>query len=349
MLNGIIRIAAVLLTLLLAGCSKTFDPTPGQNNSICFGAGSMLLRDDEPTRAGLKESFEATDTFIVYGDRTLSGVTSTLFDGVTVTAYGGPVIWRYSPVKSWVWTSTSDHYDFVAISPAGRQTSRMDIPGNLAVSTHIDITRAADNCDLLGATYRRNGNVSNPQDTVRLSFMHLTSAVEVVVSNSSSTNSVSLDSVKFRNLMVCGDAKMTSDLYNNPSPSWINTERNSQSVRGTGWTGDDASIAAGDTLRKPIDFMIPQRLDQAVGSGGLEANMPRLIIKYTPQGQSQKEAEKVLKDIVSDADGVTPITSWVMGKKYTYYISMRLDGGVLVRVVTTDWETIDAETPGLLI
>ena len=62
----------------------------------------------------------------------------------------------------------------------------------------------------------------------------------------------------------------------------------------------------------------------------------------------QHGAEISLKDICPRGDD-TPITSWERGVKYTYEISMRLDGGVLVNVVTTDWDTVEAETPGLLI
>ena len=38
-----------------------------------------------------------------------------------------------------------------------------------------------------------------------------------------------------------------------------------------------------------------------------------------------------------------------MGVKYTYHVVIRLDGDVLVTVITTDWDRFDAETPGLLI
>ena len=349
MLNRIIRIAAVLLTLLLAGCSKTFVPTPEQNNSICFGAGSLLLIDDATTRTGLKTTFEANDSFAVFGEKVSSGTATTVLNNVQVTAYGNPIYWQYAPKAVWLWSSVSDYYDFVAVSPYGMESSKMDISGNLAVSTHVEITRPADNCDLLGATYRRFGYVSNPEDTVRLSFQHLTSAVEVVVVNNSGVNAVQLDSIKFKNLMVCGDSKVTIDLFNNMAASWINTERNASFVREQRWTAVTGNLPAGDTLRKPVDFMIPQRLDQAVGVGNVEANMPHLYVWYTPQGLEPKVEFFALKNIVSDADGITPITTWEIGKKYTYYISMRLDGGLLVRVVTTDWEVINAETPGLLI
>ena len=38
-----------------------------------------------------------------------------------------------------------------------------------------------------------------------------------------------------------------------------------------------------------------------------------------------------------------------MGIKYTYNVVIRLDGDVLISVVTTEWDDVVAETPGLLI
>jgi hypothetical protein len=75
--------------------------------------------------------------------------------------------------------------------------------------------------------------------------------------------------------------------------------------------------------------------------------MPALLITYTPEGGVQKTAVISLKGIQRQ-DG-TPITSWETGVKYTYYVTMRLDGGLLVKITTTGWDTVEAETPGLVI
>ena len=42
------------------------------------------------------------------------------------------------------------------------------------------------------------------------------------------------------------------------------------------------------------------------------------------------------------------ITSWEAGKKYTYHIYIRM-GGIYVNVITTQWDPVSAETPGLQI
>jgi hypothetical protein len=93
--------------------------------------------------------------------------------------------------------------------------------------------------------------------------------------------------------------------------------------------------------------MIPQSLDQAAAAGSGDAHKPKLLLTYKPGSGASKTATITLKD-VPKAD-TTPLTSWEIGHKYTYFISMRLDGGLLVSISTTAWDDVEAETPGLLI
>ncbi len=344
--RSIIRIAAATtVTLLLAGCAARLDPAQPEA-PISFSAGSLLLRDDA-TKADIKEgtSFSDGDSFSVFGMRT-SGSTQTLIFGVSGEESGATVTlssskWSYPNIRSWQWSSTSDYYDFVAVYPAG-ESSRMDISGDLAVSTEFDLS--TDNYDLMSATNRRKGSVQSPCAVVPMNFEHLTSAVNVVVINNSETTAVSVDAVSFKNLMAVGAAKTTLDLYGNGINSWINLERSSAVVRES---SHNQSVTAGSRYDCGYDFMIPQSLEQTVGTGTDEADMPRLLLSYTPDGGSQTTADICLKNIARQ-DGTT-ITSWEMGVKYTYYISMRLDGGLLVSIVTTAWDDVEAETPGLLI
>ncbi len=329
-------------TLLLAGCLR-YD-IPSQSGEIGFHAESALLPDGV-TRARIIEGtvFPEDSAFSVFGTRNTGSSESVVFGGehgVTVRKSSGT--FDYQPHRFWVWESSTDYYDFVAVSPDGKSV-KMDTPGTLAVTTHYDI--ADDNYDLMTAAYRRKGSVQNPCSEVPMAFSHMNSAVRIVVINNSETASVTLQSYKYKNLMVVGDAKVTLDLYGNPVTSWINMERNTNDVRITDL--EDQAVAAGDSLVIDYDLMLPQRLNQAVGAGGLEENMPRLILTYTPSGGVESTADIGLKDVTRQ-DG-TAITEWETGKRYIYYVSMRLDGGVLVRIVTTAWTPIEAETPGLLI
>lgn len=348
--HSIIRItAAAAGALLLAGCSARLD-RPG-SGEIRFEAGSALLRDDATKADAIKEGSSFTpgvDAIAVFGVRNTSESDEIIFNNqeVSLTSSG----WQYTPPKSWNWVGAS-HYDFLAVYPYSAGAARMSIAGNIAVSANYNMA-GGDTPDLMAAGYRRRNNVQNPNAVVALEFQHLTSAVQVVVRNSSDSKSVTVDSWHFKNLTVSGDAKVTLDNFGTMLPSWINTERSTADVKETVVPEGNKVVNAKSSYAGAPNLMIPQRLDQAAGMGGLEADMPKLLLTFTPQGGSQTTVSLTLKDIERE-DG-TPITSWEMGTKYVYYISMRLDGGVLVTVVTTRWdedpyEIIEAETPGILV
>lgn len=316
------------------------------------------MLDDAITKGGaIKEgtTFEIDDAFTVYGRRRGNLGETMVFDGKTVTKKS--LGWTYSPLQSWLWESEGDQYDFVAVYPAEEGTVRMEIPGNLAVQTSYNIERTPtpDNYDLMAATYRRLGSVSDPCAPVNLSFSHMTSAVGVVIINNSTETAVTITQIEFQNLTVCGDAKVTLDNLGSPLLSWINTERNTNLVRTTTYS-PNLSIAAGSryaldndhpNVAKEYDLMIPQRLDQAAAAGSGDDNMPKLHLTYKIGSGSTNTATIILKD-VPKADS-SLLTTWVLGNKYTYFVSMRLDGGLLVEITTTAWENVEAQTPGILI
>ena len=338
--------AAVLPALLLAGCGGTLEPTPEQN-AIRFGAGSTLLLDETSTKA-LTEAWSTDDQFDVFGERvTAADVHSTIFNGDDVYTHDGGDNWDYTGHRFWFWQSTSDQYNFVAVHPCGKAT-KMSIPGTIAASARYDINPVPpaepDDYDLLAATYRRNGNVANPIGIVPLSFSHMGAAVGITIVNNSENKAAYIKSWEFRYLMVCGDAKATIKSDGTPDLRWINTERNTDYVRRVSFTGDGQSVAkGGGRYNGAYAVMIPQRLDQ-----GVNTNMPTLHLVYRKQdAQSDSEAYITLKDVKRSDD--TPITSWDVNYKYTYVISMRLDGGLLVTVNATPWDPVEAETPGILI
>lgn len=352
---------AAACALLLAGCSlRLDDPTLNHQmtpeGAIGFRAGSALLLDDAQTKGGdIKDGtlFSIDDAFCVFGRRYGAASQTLIFDGTTVTKELSG--WTYSPAKFWYWESAGNYYDFLAIYPAGKGTTRMDIEGNLAAQTSYDLERTPtpDNYDLMAATYRRQGSVSDPTAPVDFNFNHMTSAVGVVIINQSTDTDVSISQIEFQNLVVCGTAKVTINNLGGSLLSWINTERNTHNVRVTTYT-PEVNVEAGKRfaldndhpeVARGYDLMIPQRLDQAATINATD--VPKLLLTYTPEGGVSKTHTITLKDVLR-ADS-TPLTSWEMGRKYTYFISMRLDGGLLVSITTTAWEDIEAETPGILI
>ena len=75
--------------------------------------------------------------------------------------------------------------------------------------------------------------------------------------------------------------------------------------------------------------------------------MPKILLTFSSGSAPSQTVPIILKD-VPRADS-SLLTSWEMGYRYTYFISMRLDGGLLVSITTIAWEDIEAETPGILI
>ena len=258
----------------------------------------------------------------------------------------------------WSWQSEADYYDFLGVYPTRKGTSRMDIPGNLAISTHYSISNS--NYDLMYALYRRHGSDNNRIAAVPLVFRHTLSAVGIVFTNDSNIMDITINSYEFKHMVVSADAKATMDEIGNPEITWINTTRNGNPVRHVDPNSNDAllkgkSKEGSHSYTGAYDFFIPTALD-ATSNGDPDAqdaqdHMPCLVITYTPTGHQTKTASILLKDIQRDPfnGDTTPVDVWEPGVRYTYHISIRMDGAVIITVVTTKWEEISAETPGVMI
>ncbi len=343
--SRIIRIAAVLTGCILSatGCIRE-GSLDTDREVIRFSAESMLLRHDALTKSTTEAFTPNVDKFIVFGEK----VSSTdqrfpVFEGVTVNYLQGQVqaaYWDYENPRSWDWTSQSERYDFVAVSPADMGTTRENNTGNISVSTHYDYLTGApdggDQQDILAATYRRNGtNWERRFDRVSLAFSHMGSAVAIKIVNNSSNASVTLNNLRFANLVVSADAKVSLDNYGASVLRWANLTPDAADVR---QLSPGTSLAVGDEWTSEYQIMIPQNLTWYD---------PALKLNYTVGGNTTDTS--VPLNGIARADG-SPITSWEPGVKYTYIISMRLDGGLLVTVTTTPWdEPVQAETPGILI
>ena len=358
----IIRIIALVLvapTLLLGGCDLAGGLTPETDGpAIGFEAGSYLLRDDATKSADLLEGtdFAINQRIDVFGRYHNDMEDVLLFDGIEVEKQNASS-WRYNPpLRFWEWESISDYYDFLGVYPTDKG-SVMQIPGYLAVEAPYSIVRPGnirgDDYDLLMAGYRRKGNVHNPNAVVPLNFRHALSAVRVVVFNESKDTDIQLDSYAFQHIIVNASAKITINALGEPEISWINSQRNT-SVIATAIRGEapDETLYAKNHEGSHIhtgdfDFFVPADLSETSNGSSSTDYMPHLILKYTPSGGQQVTKGILLKDIQQSDKSF--IDTWQPGVKYIYYIGIRLDGGVRVTVITTEWDSVDAETQGLLI
>jgi len=346
--------AAIAGALFLwEGCARIAVPEPDGKDVIGFIPGAQLLKDEGPTKAGtFKEGeFAVGDKVAVFGRRHGNNQTTDVFSG-TVVEKKSAAEWEYSPLKAWYWLTEGDYYDFLGVYPSDKNTARMDVPGNLAIRTHYGISYS--NYDLMYALYRRYGNENDRISAVPLDFKHALSAVRIIFDNDSNTQDITLDSYEFTNMVVEADAKATMDGIGSPEITWINTVRNDSPIR---QVAPDALLTgknkSGDhRYTGDFDFLIPTSLDATSnGIEGVQEYMPHLVVRFTPTGQSAIESSILLKSIQRNPlnGDTTPVDVWEPGIRYTYHVSIRLDGGVQIYVITTEWDNVYAETPGVMI
>ena len=352
MLHRIIRIAvpvaAALALLLEGGCVRTDVLEPTEGTPIAFSAGNKLLRDDATTKSTTDGFTVDGESFVVFGEKvTASETHSTVFNGVTVshTYLQNVDEWGYTTPRFWAWTSQSDRYDFVAVYPAGLSTVKEQSAGNITVSTHYDY--ASNKEDLLAAVYRRTGaDWASRYNSVPLTFHHMGSAVAVTVKNTSSNTNITVTSIYYKNLVVRADAKVSPDVYGDAFLRWANPgfSEEDEIVRKLSKDENPTTITPQTEYTGEYQIMIPQDLDMYEGYEG------HLYLTYkVGDNPNLVTSDPIPLAGIKRADG-TAITSWRIGYKYTYTVSVRLDGGLLVTVTTTPWdEPVQGETPGILI
>lgn len=350
MLNRIIRIAAVACTLsILAGCTARLDSA--EEGVISFSAGSPLLRDDA-TKGTLKEgtTFTTDDAFLVWAwhdaaNQHLSFGTSTpvTFNGTT---------WDYAPHQYWNWREGEDFYDFLAFFPAGKTISHSAATTqNKLLRAALTYNATADQFDFMAAGQRRTDKSTG---IVNLTFQHMLCAVSVKVTNSKDSKNaggypltVTLRSCKFGNLISSASIDVTFDgasLISNLTGS--RPEPGTPPVLGPVIPNNTTLPAQDPQVYYPTtpqwDLMVPQNLNPDEGLS------PTLVIVYNKGDANDVEESVDLKTIKNKVSGV-PITEWRAGYKYEYEIELQIGVGIMVKVTTTPWETVEAETPGLMI
>lgn len=349
----IIRIALLFVAAsMLGGCYEKFGPSL-EPDTICFKAESMLLKDDATRSSTLLTSEDYVENFSIYS-LFKNDADHPVFDGEAVSRSG--VIWSYASPKNWEWNLPDDWYDFIAVSPSNEEVSNglsdgssrlVGAPGRLTVLVPYDVVN--DDVDMMIAVHTRHGNLPENQKVapVALAFNHMLAAVRVDVINNSSSGNIRVDSYGLKNVVNQATLKATIANADVPSFLWMDAVTTSTLVRQeTPGTGEHNPIAPGDSLMGGYNLVIPQDL---TSGGMLEAT---LEIKFTPidGGVAGAQATReILLDKMQRFSDNSYITEWEIGKVYTYKIYIRRDGGVEVRVITTKWDEIVYETPGIMI
>ena len=332
-----VAISALLLTV---GCVHISELETSQR-SISFDVKTALLKGGASTKGATpKTSFSNDDTFYVYGSKTISNVKETVFSGDQVRY--NSFIWTYSPLK--FWDSNATRHDFLCISgPATKGGITCNPSSNPITAVHT-YDPTASQYDLMVASAYRQGDDISP---VQLNFSHVLSAVSVTIHNDSPLQEIRVNSYGFKN--ICTQKTLTVEQYDNiSSVSWASPGYNRNVVLGSPTANTTISPAGGYYPTQAItDLMIPQELNIVA------VYRPTFVLdyQYTEIGAAEPThiVTNILLEEIEMVGSTEYITEWVQGKHYHYDIHIRIGGGIHISVVATDWEIINAETPGLTI
>lgn len=334
--------------LILSGCRREALPEAG-DNAIRFSMGASLISQSGPaTKYGeLKGDFASGDQVFVFGRRNTDN--HPVFDGVIVSMADAG--WNYTTPRYWNWAANTDYYDFLAMYPTYSTTApSCDFdadPLTLSVSYNASVSPQYDL--MLAGKRRTYSSDADRLGKVSLTFTHMLCAVQVKVRNGSTDDSFWLQGCHFENLVVTGVAAASFDALGAPSLTWDERSRLTTQVGGgdVGTPGERREIKTDSTNNSFTfgqDLMIPQNHSEKIGS-----NYPTLVVDYAVSATSPLLHARIqLKDVLTNTNAPA-IPTWEMGKKYLYDIVFSLDGGVQVRVTTTNWNEVAAETPGILI
>lgn len=349
-----IFLAIAAASLMLVGCSKRPMPET-DGGEIDFSA--TPVRMEEGTKSGGALVDERTDFSV--GDKILVSAwhhreLEKVFDNVEVTKTAED-LWYYTPKKKWRWND-SDYYDFFAVPSGVTASTNNAEPFELFVP--YDATTSQ--YDLLMAGTRHKISDSNPSRMVELNFRHMLSAVKVVFYKYMGGEAVVVSSFHFSDLVVSADVEgYWDDGYKRFESRLTNTLRLSSEQFGETRINphlNDANYMKDSSMPYDpgfFDLLLPQDLDPVDGIPSLVVRFMDDVDTTEPGGEfvptEYSSGPIPLKNIPVKGTTDQFITRWEPGHKYIYEVYILFDGGVLVNVVTTEWDEVPAQTPGLML
>lgn len=340
-------------TLALTGCSK--QPVAEHGGAeIDFSAHSVQLETVTKGGGALREGteFAVNEKILVSAWHHRKSELVFSNQEVTKTAVDP---WSYTPKKKWRWED-SDYYDFFAVPDGVSATPADGEPFSLSVT--YDAT--GSQYDLLMAGVRHKISDSNPSRVVDLNFQHMLSAVKVFFYKYTGGEAVVVTSFHFTDLIASADVNgYWDDGYKRFDSRLTNTLRLSTEQFGENriepWTNPANYLINSTTPYDPgfFDLLLPQDLDPDTGAPSLVVRYMDNVDKDPDDGiflPTEYTSDPIpLKDIPVKGTTDQFITRWEPGHKYIYEVHILFNGGVLVNVVSTEWDEIPAQTPGLMI
>lgn len=356
--RNIISLAVLVLTLALSGgCQRMPEPDAG-SGTISFSTRSLQLTTGVTkggtTKEGTNFADDGTDSLAVFGWHSEGEGDKWIFVNQEVTC--GTVTdsrneTSYDPAQPWEWANnTTDYYDFIAFYK-WKSGSYTKSASPTTVSVPYDAT--VEQYDLMAAGMRRLGSAADPIEIVPLTFRHLLCAVKVIVYNDSDAKNFTLTDLHFKGLVVSDEAVLSLTPPSTVSVNWIDPALNTNSELFGFDCGEDPGITvhygnSGNSYSWPdgeegngnYNLLVPQTL---TASAKLEMDY-----WYSNGGIKERTLSLGLSTVPNETDGRL-LTTWAAGRKYEYQIHIRVDGGVVVTVITTEWDPVEAQTHGIML
>ena len=350
--GNIISVAAALvLTLALSGGCQRLTGPDASGGTIRFNTSSLQLSTGMTkggtTIEGTTFAENETDHFAVFGWHAEGEGEKWIFSNQKVTCGAvaeGLNETSYDPIQSWEWAETEDYYDFIAFYK-WKSGSYTKSANPTKVTVPYDAT--VEQYDLMAAGMRRTGrNEATREEIVPLTFRHILCAVKVVVYNDSEAKNFTLTNLHFKGLVVSADAELTLTPPSNVSVNWTDLATNKNyelfgfDSNKTVTYGTNISWPDGEEENGNYNLLVPQTL---TADSKLEMDF-----WYNRGGIQNSSLSLGLSTIPNETDGRL-LTTWEAGYKYEYRIHIRVDGGVVVSVITTQWDLVEAQTYGIML
>lgn len=353
--GNIISVAALVLTLALSGgCQRLINPG-ADSGTISFATSSLQLSTGVTkggtTKEGTTFSTDGSDSFAVFGwHAEAEEGEKWIFDNEEVTC--GAIsedrnTTSYTPLQPWEWgNSATDYYDFIAfykwvdgVYTKSANPTFVRVPYDATVAQY----------DLLAAAARRKGDAPDPNAIVPLTFQHLLCAVKVVVYNDSEGKDFTLKNLHFKGLVISADADLTISA---PPASKFSVNWTDPAVN----TNDDLFgfnsnklVEHGESISWPDDVGVNGNYNLLVPQTLTASTKLEMSFTYDNGGVPKNSTLSLgLSTVPNETDGQL-LTTWVAGYKYEYQIHIRVDGGVVVSVITTRWDPVEGQTHGIML
>lgn len=346
--------AAVLPTLLLAGCGGTLDPTPEQN-AIRFGAGSTLLQDENVTKTSTPLSDPVVFGVFAYRYSWNTDRKPSFMFNQSVSFNGSA--YSYSPTRYW---PGSDKLNFWAYSPysaspdlrvansnttfTSNSKSLPDI--NVTVDGHTDyrVTNLVQN-----QTYRNTNSGYN--GTVLMPFNHTLSLIDVNVDKDDSSDhyTVTMKSVRFDGLYMAGLLRWDSS---GNTWDWASLSGSRQNI--TVWADDPGTNSDDVVLVHSSDIahsnaisltstpstklmLLPQSLNDDACRLHVEFTLGYTthddVLDVDVEHNVETSRDVYLRDVFA---GLTDVT-WLKNNHYTLTITISPNKPILFTVSWSSW------------